>query len=287
MHFGKTFKKIRLAKLYDQTKVSGKILHQTSFSKFELGKIDITVSKFVELLHSIEMKFEEFLYVHNNYNYSLRDGIINKFNNLKFLDGDLLVELISDAQTYLHEKEDNLVRDILYSCQGLYILKTERDFKKAGFYANKVWERLQKSNIWYLSDLRLINSILFLFPLDTARHIVHFAESQLDKYKKYTDYKKYILPFKYNLVHLFLREGHYEDAFKYNEELIEEFLEQKTYVQIALCYLRKGLIQEKLLMKNNIDYIQKAESIVTLFNDTTLKNQLEIEKSYLTQLLHL
>ncbi|MBK3493963.1 hypothetical protein JFL43_03635 [Viridibacillus sp. YIM B01967] len=278
---------IRLSKTYHQSKVSVGVLHQTSYSKFELGKIEITTKKFVELLHNIEMSFEEFEFIHHSYDFSLRDDIIYKFSNLKFIDETLLLEIISTSETYLEKKEDCYIRDILNSSKGLYVLKKEKDFKKASFYAERVWKRLQQSDTWYLSDIRLVNSILFLFPIDTAIFIAQFAINQLDKYKKYDNYKKLILPFKYNLVHLLLKETYLEEAYKLNEELIEDFKEQKTYVQIALCYLRKGLIQDKLAIQNKENYIEIAESIAILFDDRNLREQLKNEKLYLKELMKL
>ncbi|MGE7935178.1 hypothetical protein [Viridibacillus arvi] len=286
LDYGKTFKAIRLSKNYEQSKVSVGVLHQSSYSKFELGNIELTTKKFIDLLHNIEMSFEELEFIHHSYDYSSRNEIIYKFTNQKFLDETLLLEIIASFKAYLNEKEDRYIRDILTASKGLYELKKNKDFKKASYYAEQVWYRIQKSDTWYLSDIRLVNCILFLFPIDTALYIDQFAISQLDKYKKYDNCIKLKLPFKYNLVHLLLKEEQFVKAYNINEELILDFKEQKTYVQMALCFLRKGLLQEKLAIQDTKNFVVYAESIALLLEDEDLQKQLENEKLYLKELMN-
>ncbi|MER2000229.1 MAG: hypothetical protein ABS882_10655, partial [Lysinibacillus sp.] len=75
--------------------------------------------------------------------------------------------------------------------------------------------------------------------------------------------------------------GRYEDAYLLNEDLINEFKKIKGYTQIALCFLRKGLLQKKLAIHDVTDYIEKAYFIAEIFDDTSLKKQLiEFEKNF-------
>lgn len=283
--YGETFKTIRLSKNFEQTFISSDILHQTSYSKFELGKIDITSKKFIALLQNIEMDFEEFNFIHHSYNYSPRDTIIQKFLNLKFIDENILQEIISKAKKYLEKEEDRYIQNLLDVSEGLYAFGKNNNINKARFYAEKVWRRLEQLDTWYLSDIRLINNILFIFPIDTAITITKFAMTQLYKYRQHSLYKKSLLPFKYNLVHLLIRENQYKSAYKINEELIEDFKKEKAYVQISLCYLRKGLLQEKVGISDNINYIERANQISVLFNDYQLQKHLNYEKRYLADFL--
>ena len=170
--------------------------------------------------------------------------------------------------------------------KGLRAFGKNNNIDKARLYAENVWHRMEQLDTWYLSDLRLINSILFMFPIETAMTITKFALSQLYKYKQHSLFKKLLLPFKYNLVHLLIRENQLKKAYKINEELIEDFKKEKAFFQLSLCYLRKGLLQEKLGIGNNINYIERAYQIPHLFDDQELQKQLEDETQYVTELLH-
>lgn len=282
--YGKTFKKIRTSKNYSQKDVNENVMHQTSYSKFELGKTDVTFEKFETLLNNLEVSYEEFLFIHNGYCYSDREEIINKFNDLKFIEVSKLYEIISLAEKYLEDQGDRYLADILAISKAFLILKETEEFEKPREYAEEVWARLQKLNTWYLSDLKLINSILFLFPISTAITITEFAIKQALKYKEFNDYRKLILPFKFNLVHMLIRENRVKEAFIVNEEVIQEAKELKVYIQIAISLLRKGIMFE-----NNPDqsklHVEKAFQISELLEDPMLNLQLKNERKYLSSIL--
>lgn len=283
-NYGETFKAVRSSKNFNQSKVHAEIMHQTSYSKFELGKIEITFNKFEKLLENIEMNFDEFSFIHHSYSYSPRNSIITDFNNLKFIDEVVIQELVSKATAYLKNHKDHQIEDILNVLHALLSIKRDNNFQKAKFYAEKVWQRLQNLNTWYFSEIRLVNNILFLFPIETAITIAKFAIEQGNKYEKHIQYKPLILPFKYNLVHLLMREGYLENAYKINEEIIQDFKKQKSYVQIALCYIRKGCLEKQLDIFSEKDYIQQAYSIADTLEDENLKRQLQSEADYLSNL---
>lgn len=283
--FGETFKDIRTSKNYRQSDINGNMMHQTSYSKFELGKMDVTSEKFEVLLNNLEISYEEFQFIHNGYNYSERNRIINRFNELKFIEIPKIKEIISMSECYLQTLEDRYIQDILALSTAFLVLKETENFEVPRRYAEEVWLRLQKSNKWYLADLKLINSILFLFPISTAISITQFAIKQAHKYKDFNDYRKLILPFKFNLVHLLIRERAFEDAFLVNEEVIKEAKELKSYMQISLSYLRKGILLEQRLSHSD-SFIVQAFEIARLIDDQALIDQLNREKSYLSSIIN-
>ncbi|MFJ7970989.1 helix-turn-helix domain-containing protein [Psychrobacillus sp. NPDC096389] len=276
--YGETLKKIRLSKNYDQSMISGNIIHQSSYSKYELGKINMTVYKFEKVLSNLGIDYEELKFIHHSYNYDAKVAIVTRFNNLKFIDELILKEIIAASEVYLKNIEDPQIRDILLVSHGFLAIKKENNFELASLYADEVWNRLQTLDTWYLADIRLINSILFLFKIETAISISQFAIKQLTKYQALHDYQKLIYPFKYNLVQLLIREKNWLGAYQLNEELIVAFKEEKAYVQIALTYLRKGLLQKKIAMEDEVDFVEKAFEIATVLDDEKLHIQLETER---------
>ena len=64
-----------------------------------------------------------------------------------------------------------MVRNLYYACESLIALNTTQNVEEAQLFAKKIWERLEKFDRWYLLDIRLINYILFIFPIDVAVNI--------------------------------------------------------------------------------------------------------------------
>ncbi|TFD94346.1 helix-turn-helix domain-containing protein [Jeotgalibacillus sp. R-1-5s-1] len=276
-HDGTTVRDIRLSKNYSQFDVSNGALHQASYSKFELGRIELTHQKFKKILDSLEMNLDEFMYVHHNYEFPTREKIIHLFEHQKFIEVSALNQIISLAENYLTNHKDRYIEDILHISRGLILIKNEGSFEPAMSYASKIWDRLQQADTWYLTDFKLIAVILFLFPVSTAISITKFALEQSEKYENYTDYKKRFIPFKFNLVMLLMKEEMFDEAYSLNEETLEELKEQKAYAQIAVSYLRKGIIGQILSKSESDVFIQKAFEIARVMEDEHLTHQLEEE----------
>lgn len=286
---GSTVKKIRNSKNYSQIQITKGILHQTSFSKFELGKINLTAEHFNRILHRLDISHEEFKYIHNNHQLTERDYIIQSFLKLRFIDIHVLEDIIHKAEILLQSEEDRYIQDIYFISKGFISLKRDGNFDTASTHAHQVWERLQKFDTWYLSDIHLINNILFLFPVETAISISKLAIAQLERYHSLdTKYHLMTITFQYNLVHLLIREGYFKNAFELNEQVIASYKKRKLYFQTALSMLRKQLLLTKINKGMYVeDSIKSLFDLATIIDDQELIEKLKEEQTYLIQILQL
>ena len=283
---GAIIRDVRKSKNYSQSIVAKGIMHQTNYSKFELGEIEISYNKFKELLINLEIDIVEFEYLYSLKHRSLREEILYNFYQIKFIDEDLLNQIINDSIKYLKKNSDRYINDILNVSRALMAIKDD-NFELASTHGDKIWERLKNSDSWYLWDIRLINNILFLFPIETAKYIAEFALKQGEKYKRHPEHENIFLPFKYNLVHLLLREKRIEEAQKLNDEILKVFRERKFYTQIALCTLRKSMIELHLNNENySKELLSSAHLIAHALNDTNLSEKLNQEESYIHEILN-
>ncbi|KIL53494.1 hypothetical protein KP77_04700 [Jeotgalibacillus alimentarius] len=282
-YYGETVRAIRLSKSYSQFDVSSGAMHQASYSKFELGRIELTQQKFKRILDSLEMDLDEFMYIHHDYDFPPREKIIHLFNSQKFIETEALNQIVSLAGNYLKAHDDRYIEDLYHLSKGLILIKNEGSFEPATAYAEKVWERLQKADTWYLHDFKLVAVILFLFPVKTAISITRFALQQSKKYDNYPDYRKRFIPFKFNLVMLLMKEEMLEEANALNEETLEELRKEHAYRQLALSYQRKGMINRLMRKSDSEDFIQKASDIARVMDDEQLIKQLDEERSLFTQ----
>lgn len=282
---GVFIKEIRKSKNYSQSTVAGGIMHQTNYSKFELGEIEISYGKFKKLLVNLELDIVEFEYLYALKNHSARQDLIYDFYKLRFINEELLGQLIEGSIKYLENSSDRYINDILNVSKALIAVK-EDNFDLAEKYGDEIWRRLEGLDNWYLSDIKLINNILFLFPIETAEYITEFAFKQGRKYERHPEYENVFLPFKYNLVHLLLRAKRIEEAKSLNEEVLNTFREKKLYTQIALCTLRKSMIELHLSTGvSSEESRENAYRIAEVLKDAELTGKLKQEEHYINEIL--
>ena len=89
--YGTTIKKIRLEKKMYQKEIYSDIISRTFYYEFEKGNYDISSNKLIEILKNLNLTVDEFLVIHNNYNYDpysdlfmkLMSSFHNDFEELK------------------------------------------------------------------------------------------------------------------------------------------------------------------------------------------------------------
>lgn len=76
MNDGETFKFLRNSRQISQKDIIKNNLSRTTISKFENNKIMLSMSNFDYLLNSIDVSFEEFNFIKNDYSYTGKEQII-------------------------------------------------------------------------------------------------------------------------------------------------------------------------------------------------------------------
>lgn len=283
MNLGEFFKEIRTNKGYSQRYMAKNILNQSSYSKVEKRSIDLTTSKYICLLEKLDMEHEEFQFIANNYKYKNKTKLVKTFFNLKHNDENSLKAIKTEAQSYLLINDDKLIQDIVSICDGLIILAKTNDVQLARSYVNEVWTRLEKFDNWYLTELSLINTILFIFPIETAINITEKALKQLEKYQKYDGSEKLVFNFQFNLVLLLLDAKHYKAGLKVADDVIELCKRNRFYYQLAICYARKGILLTNLKESNGEEFYQKAFQLLNIMEEDDIKIEVEKEIDHYTK----
>ena len=143
-----------------------------------------------------------------------------------------------------------MLRSLYYACESLIILTTTQNIEKARVFAKKIWERMEKFDKWYLSDIRLIITVLFMFPLDVAVLIGERFTKQLEPYHSLKDAELSLINLDVNLAVLLIDGQKYPEALSYLKKVIPLCKKYQKYNQLAIAYARKGIVLQKL---GNID----------------------------------
>lgn len=181
-NYGQTLKTIREDLLLTQIDMSAGIMSQSNYSKVEKGEIDIPFSKMIDLLNRLGMSVDEFLYIHRDYTKNPGNQL-KRLNQLNAGDKQSILKNMNELKS-----EQNLSKrgqELLLIYEAL-LLVLKNDYSAASNKVLKIWSRLEKYDNWYLNDIRLINSILYLFPIDTAESIVDLA---LNRLKNHEDFR--------------------------------------------------------------------------------------------------
>ncbi|SYZ77891.1 helix-turn-helix domain-containing protein [Trichococcus shcherbakoviae] len=279
--FGDVLKEIRIDRGYSQKYVAEGIMGQSAYSKIERNEIEPTFRKWLAILEKLNISVEEFRYILNKESLTTKEKLINEFFSLKYNHHDDL-QLLKDAIiAYLKEEEDYLLRNLYYACESLIILNTTQNVEEAQLLAKKIWERLENFDRWYLVDIRLINYILFIFPIDVAMNIGERAIQQLVPYHNLKEAEVLLINIDINLAVLLIADNKYPESLFYLEKVIPLCKKYQKYNQLAIAYSRKGIILQKTgKIDEGSEYIKKAYAILNAIEDTKLLSELEKELSY-------
>ena len=266
--FGNVYKEIRESKGLTQEEVCGSVLSRTSLSKIESGKTTPKYENMEFLLRQINMSFEEFEYICNLYQPSERSTIMQTYLNMgSILGTSELEKLFQKCQDYLkthHDPPIEEIRDMLevviYIRQhgtGQLSIQVEQTVKK-------LWEKIEKQDTWYESDLKILNTILFSLPIEHLHLITGKILQRLEVYKNYQHLYDLRMTILLNLSTIYLYHQDKNMCQQICYTLLEDAKNKKSYDMLAICYVRIGICRDDSKL------IQKGFSLLELTEETSI-----------------
>lgn len=266
---GPIIKKIRNDKGYSQKYVAEGVMTQSAFSKFELNTVNITFSSLVSILNNLEVTFEELIYIQNDYMLTEKDAIFKKFSSVSYNNEESIKELLTMVSNYSGGNEDQLITDIKSIAEALLILIHTDDKRILLSRVSNVWKRLSVKNQFYFADLYLLNSIFYFFPLETMREIKKLAFKSIERYRDFQTIQRLKVNFCVNISLMLLKDKCYEEALLEIETAIRLSKKHKTYLQLAVCYVRKGICLT-CLGENGVRWMDKGIELLEILEEPEL-----------------
>ena len=276
--FGKVYKEIRESKGLTQEEVCGDVLSRTSLSKIESGKVTPKYENMEFLLRQINMSFEEFDYICHLYQPSQRTEIMQTYLNMNsIIGGSGLVHFFETCQNYLkthHDLPIEEIRDMLEVVIHIRQHGTEQLSDQVKQTVKKLWEKIEKQDTWYESDLKILNTILFSFPIEHLHLITGKILQRLEVYKNYQHLHDLRMAILLNLSTIYLYHQDKNMCQQICYTLLEDAKNKKSYDMLAICYVRIGICRDDAKL------IQKGFSLLKLTDETSilafLKKDVEI-----------
>ena len=273
--FGKVYKEIRESKGLTQEEVCGDILSRTSLSKIESGKVTPKYENMEFLLRQINMSFEEFDYICHLYQPSQRTEIMQTYLNMSSTLGTSELEkLFQKCQDYLKTHHDLPIEEISDMLEVVIYIRqhgTGELSDHAEQVVKKLWRKIEKQDIWYESDLKILNTILFSFPIEHLHLITEKILQRLEIYKNYQHLYGLRMTILLNLSTLYLYNQDKNMCQQICYTLLEDAKKKKRYDNLAIAYVRIGICT------NNELLIQKGFSLLELTNETSMLSHLQKE----------
>ena len=276
--FGKVYKEIRESKGLTQEEVCGNVISRTSLSKIESGKATPKYENMEFLLRQINMSFEEFDYICHLYQPSQRTEIMQTYLNMSSIIGSSgLVDFFETCQNYLkthHDLPIEEIRDMLEVVIHIRQHGTEQLSDQVKQTIHKLWEKIEKQDTWYESDLKILNTILFSFPIEHLHLITEKILQRLEVYKNYQHLYDLRMAILLNLSTIYLYHQDKNMCQQICYTLLEDAKNKKSYDMLAICYVRIGICRDDAKL------IQKGFSLLELTDETSilasLKKEVEI-----------
>ena len=278
--FGKVYKEIRESKGLTQEEVCGEVLSRTSLSKIESGKVTPKYENMEFLLRQINMSFEEFDYICHLYQPSQRTEIMQTYLNMSSIIGSSgLVDFFETCQNYLkthHDLPIEEIRDMLEVVIHIRQHGTEQLSDQVKQTIKKLWEKIEKQDTWYESDLKILNTILFSLPIEHLHLITGKILQRLEVYKNYQHLHDLRVTILLNLSTIYLYNQDKNMCKQICYTLLEDAKNKKSYDRLAICYVRIGIC------KDDARLIQKGFSLLELTEETSMLSHLkkEVETYY-------
>ena len=278
--FGKVYKEIRESKGLTQEEVCGDVLSRTSLSKIESGKVTPKYENMEFLLRQINMSFEEFDYICHLYQPSQRTDIMQTYLNMNSIVGSSsLVHFFKTCQAYLkthHDLPIEEIRDMLEVVIHIRQHGTEQLSDQVKQTVKKLWEKIEKQDTWYENDLKILNTILFSFPIEHLHLITEKILQRLEVYKNYQHLYDLRMAILLNLSTIYLYHQDKNMCQQICYTLLEDAKNKKSYDRLAICYVRIGICRDDAKL------IQKGFSLLELTEETSMLSHLkkEVETYY-------
>lgn len=264
MPIGYTLKKIRENKGYTQKQISDGKMARSTYTKFEKNAISPTLPKYLAVIDHMDISHDEFMYILQDYRLGEKEHILRLFKKLeKRLTPALLDEIIEKGEELVKERYDQLILDILNACRGYKVLLEEHDLAKAKEYAEKVWDRMSLLDNWYLAELHVINSILYLFDSETAAAFTDRAVKILSRYEDFNEAVTLRNSFLLHVTNLLMMDKKYEQALSYlqlletSNVLLEcPILWGVTLIRKEVCLTKMGDFSEKGLIEKAVQLFE-------------------------------
>lgn len=178
-NFGNTIRKLRVSRRITQEQLAKNLFDRSSLSKIEREKLAASYENQIQLIRRLGLTPNEFEYICDNYHVSNKNQLLRRFFNLEHSgETDKVEALLDDCIKY---ENDNDISRIIKVLQSVLLLNQPRGISQAKKLVQPIWyDYLAKVDLLTITDIAILNTILYAFDYQTAKDIIKRISNEID-----------------------------------------------------------------------------------------------------------
>lgn len=274
---GETIKKIRTSKNLTRESLCSNMLSVTTLKRIEKDAINTSFYNLEYILQQLNISFDEFIFIRNNYQLPQKKQLIFEFRELTSIsvDGEHIEALISKYKTYLQNFDDKEISNRLYFLKALLVINQTKDLKQGTPLVEHIWSSLEKLDTWYWADLQILSNIFYIFPMKEAESIVELLLERVNKYDSFNNAERLYIALLLNYIQVLMLNANYHKAYSLVDKAITFAKNKKMYLHWANAIAKKGLLEKILHYTNGDLYIDQAKQILKVIQEPKYLEDLE------------
>lgn len=174
--FGITIRKLRISRRITQQELANDLFDRSELSKIEHSELAVSYENEIELIKRLSLTPDEFEYISNNYTLSFKRRLLHRFFELE-ISTDTANNSIADIEALLQDcflvENDGDIERIKTILEALLLANKPKGLDKAKKMVQPIWfDYLAKTKILTITDIYVLNTILFAFDYETANEII-------------------------------------------------------------------------------------------------------------------
>lgn len=237
--FGETIERVRKQKNITITRLVEGIMSPSTYHRFKKGEIETSITKFSELLVHLNLRYDEFLFIHNRYqNDEIKESLLN-LENL-FNKKDTVALECFQNEIIQKEWENSLAQHHIHSLTGL--LKNHLSHQDSGWESNDLIHYLEKTETWTHYEVAMFNNCMKVLPTQSIDFFLKNVIHSFLAYRTTAEYNHEISRIIINAIISFLSRKETKIARKwYNQlstqQLGDHFLFENFFIKLLGDYL--------------------------------------------------
>ena len=185
--------------------------------------------------------------------------------------------MILKCEKFLANYTDPSVTFINKLCVILYNSLEEKEISLNENTAQYLLDEFKTKENLYIKDIYLINSIFFLFPIETAHLTMRYIETALKKYGDYQSINRMEVNLRLNYSLMLIKNRAENEALNQLLRALPITKEYKLSIQMAILYIRIGICYNNLNISIDSCFIKKGLSILEVLDEFEVLNLMKSE----------
>lgn len=252
-NFGKTIHNLRTRRKMTQQELAQNLFDRSTISKIENNELSTTYENEIKLITRLGLTPNEFEYISNSYQVGTKDQLLYCFSNLDDnVDQEEINGLLQDCLFVKNDEDIKMIAIILKS-----LLLINNAAAHARELVQPIWfNYLRNIEVFTITDISILNSILFAFDYQTANEIITKIITNLDN--RYPFMKELKANTLINQAIIQMKECQFNSAISILNDLQPLLKSLRQYDKLLVANARIAICQnDKQTALNQVSLLQK------------------------------